>query len=505
MIKLFSALCAVGILSCNTAVTQSSNINNEFRIYSNGLIYDDTTMHQLSHIVDSLNLQFKRCDLTRQYYAVSQGIGHFISIKKGNSKAALADLELQMPFTDFIKKYKSASVTENMLIIKSRYKNNYENRWFTQFDGQMMKDYDDPEIRIEDNSGEYNRPLKGQWIINDRASGYLEAFYITTEFVSPPIPLKYARMILYADCVVDTTAEIFSVEAGRDDRFSRHTNEKDYRKTKLFAFTDFLDKQTSHISEKNVPAVYGAYKWLALDSLKKAWVKQELSGTEKFKTLLVAAVQEFREKKLITNDTFEECVGNYFSKKDALAMKRNRRVIGNCSMDQSPRYHALNIAMLSAETVNWEVFLRAHLDIMNDRFERITDGSYAWGRRNTYIKELEELNIDVQDLLLGISLRMENPVSKHYYGSIGRLGRALAETRNSPEMEARLLNAIKDNQLDTYNRLLLHYLYLNYTWYLSERKERLTCLDKLEEADKTLPEIVKGRIKIERKNFEDKK
>ena len=51
-------------------------------------------------------------------------------------------------------------------------------------------------------------------------------------------------------------------------------------------------------------------------------------------------------------------------------------------MDNSPRIHALNIAKLSAETINWEVFLRAHLDIMKDKFERMSDGSYAFGGRN---------------------------------------------------------------------------------------------------------------------------
>ncbi|MBK7243510.1 MAG: hypothetical protein IPH98_06560 [Saprospiraceae bacterium] len=72
---------------------------------------------------------------------------------------------------------------------------------------------------------------------------------------------------------------------------------------------------------------------------------------------------------------------------------------------------------------------------MNDRFDRKSDGSYAWGQRNTYIKELEELNINVPDLILGILFRIENPASNHYFGSIGRVGRALSETKNRNEIE----------------------------------------------------------------------
>jgi len=44
-------------------------------------------------------------------------------------------------------------------------------------------------------------------------------------------------------------------------------------------------------------------------------------------------------------------------------------------MDESPRTHARAIALLAAETNNWDILLRAHIDIMNDRFERRSDGS----------------------------------------------------------------------------------------------------------------------------------
>lgn len=89
---------------------------------------------------------------------------------------------------------------------------------------------------------------------------------------------------------------------------------------------------------------------------------------------------------------FEEYVSCYKSPKVALELKRSRIVVGGCSQDMSPRVHAMNIALLSAETINWEIFLRSHLDIMNDNFERMSDGSYAWAGRKTYIKELEVLD-----------------------------------------------------------------------------------------------------------------
>ncbi len=169
---------------------------------------------------------------------------------------------------------------------------------------------------------------------------------------------------------------------------------------------------------------------------------------------------------------------------------RGTRVVGSCSMDSSPRIHAANIAVLAAETINWEVFLKAHLDIMNDRFERVSDGSYAWKGRKTYIKELEELDIKVLDLILGISLRIENPAQNHYYGSIGRVGRALSETKNAKEIEEAILRMIKDESLDDYNRVIAYYLYSNYAHNLANETIKKEKVASLKQVYEYLPEYL---------------
>ena len=151
---------------------------------------------------------------------------------------------------------------------------------------------------------------------------------------------------------------------------------------------------------------------------------------------------------------------------------RKTRVIGYCSMDTRPRNHAINIALLSAETYNWEVFLKAHLDIMNDRFERMSDGSYAWAGRKTYLKEIEELNINATDLLLGTCFRISDPAKNHYFGSISRIGRALSESSNPIEIENQILSIIQNKELDLFNRILFYYLFLNYNHNLSDEKTK---------------------------------
>jgi hypothetical protein len=184
----------------------------------------------------------------------------------------------------------------------------------------------------------------------------------------------------------------------------------------------------------------------------------------------------------------------YKQKAKLLDDMRRTRVVGSCSQDNSPRLHAIHIALLSADTYFWGVFLKAHLDIMNDRFERMTDGSYAWANRNTYIKELEELNINVPDLILGTSFRIENPATNHYFGNIVRLGRALSESKQRKEFEQAILSIVSDNQLDAYNRVMFYFLFRNYNYYLDDASLKKENIAKLAKARSTLPDYISMRL-----------
>lgn len=239
-------------------------------------------------------------------------------------------------------------------------------------------------------------------------------------------------------------------------------------------------------------------KYSVWDSLRPYKVDSLKMADKKFCMLLNSAVIEVKNEGG-SNDELEEYVGKYISKKEELILKRNRRVVGGCSMDNSPRIHALNIAKLSAETINWEVFLRAHLDIMNDKFQRMSDGSYALGGRKTYLKELEVLDIYTNDLLLGISLRFENAAENHYWGSISRIGRALTDTKDKTIIEDKMLEIISDNTLDDYNRVLIYYLFLNYNNYLTNDQEQLNNNKKLRLAVSQMPNYLSSKIVIKDK------
>ena len=296
-------------------------------------------------------------------------------------------------------------------------------------------------------------------------------------------------MIQYSECMIDTATQIFYQKVAKTGvRFFIDKNKK-------------IEELENYIAQKTLRPTYNRgendevfyrkmREWRTIRGIK---IDSLYKKDSYFISLFKEAVKEVIENGG-GNDDFEELVGLYYAKKTALELKRNRIVVGGCSMDDSPRIHTMNIAKLSAETANWEIFLRAHLDIMNDRFDRMSDGSYAQQERKTYIKELEVLDINVLDLLLGISLRAENTSNNHYYGDIGRLGRALAETKDRTLIEEKMLSMVADPKLDDYNRILIYYLFINYNYNLNDKHVQVLNDKKLNLAVKTLPNYLRSKL-----------
>lgn len=425
--------------------------STEFGPSENGLIYTSKTIGQLKYIVDSLNLKFKVCNASPYYLAKPQTTGYFISMSGVQCNAARKDLQNGISVSELLARYKEVTVYKNLVII--RYQSDPDERKkMINFRSIGVEENNEQFISFESNFAKYEGKLAGTWLISYEPaskdySAELEAFYIEKEFETPQIPPEYARWIQYSDCLVDTSAQIFTEQATRRGGW----NFSDPKKApKIYAFSQYLNAQYEKDSSFELSNQDARLKQLAED----AYMEAIRTGTS-------------------TGD-----LEKYFEKQGAaprsLELKRNRIVVGMCSQDLSPRTHALNIATLAAETVNWEIFLRAHLDIMNDNFQRASDGNYAWASRQTYLKELEVLDINVPDLLLGITLRISNPAKNHYDGYIGRIGRALSEYSQPQMMENRLLGLIADNKLDAYNRVLMYYLFLNYNYHLKdqERKQR---------------------------------
>ncbi len=458
----------------------------EFKEYPNGFIYSETTMGQLNTIVDSLNLKYKVCELDRVYRSEQQAEGHYVYLKEGNIVGAQKDIENGMPFSEWLLKYPQAEVTKNLLIIKYEYEN-YKGEHTTVFNSLIT----DQQLRFTNQPELFHKPVYRTWMHQyhektEYGSERLKGFFFGSEFKSKPLPETYARMVQYVDCMVDTTETIFREAAQETSYYYTKDDE-----SMVSSFLTYVHRHTQH-PDFSMDAVGGTAYWKAYqewNSQRFVRIDSHLVQKQRFQQLFTAAIDEAL-KLGNTNEEFEGYIGRYRSKQLALDLKRNRIVVGSCSMDDSPREHARSIAVLSAETVSWEIFLRAHLNIMNDRVSRVSDNSVAWEKRETYLGELEALGIDVLDLLLGSALRVENAHPNHYLGNIQRMGRALSEYSKPEALERRLLTMIRDKELDNYNRVLMYYLFLNYNHYLKDEDRKSANQERLMMALDSFPENI---------------
>ncbi len=459
----------------------------------NGFIYDEITMNNLSYIVDSLNSGFKRCDLDRTYYSLPIAKVHAFTYKGNIPSSIRKAIKQNMSYEELVTLHPKLSFEENQYVYYNEYVD-WEDAHHIRFNELSLgsrstsRSFDlkySPDVLAQ--------KRKGTWMW-DQSSGSFQAIYFITEFERQELPKYYARMIQYSECLIDTNHTVYK-EGASSGRESFYGAQMGSEINSSWGFIAYINESFGNIPElidENYDLYYKEYDiW---DSLRTLYIEDTLSKTDDFKKRVVQTVRNCL-KNNESNREFEELVARYYSKPLALELKRGRKVYGRCSMDSSPRNHAKKIAELAAVTTNWNVFLRSHLDIMNDRFERTAYSSYGEARFGTYIPEIEALNINVPDLVFGISLRADNVGENHYFGNINRMGRALSETKYVAEMESRMKNAIADPQLDMFNRVYIYFMYLNYIGHMTNAKDIERNRAYIEEALKSMPENMAKELK----------
>lgn len=469
------------LLFFSSCYSQPDTVRGEFATQSNGLMYSESDMKTLRFIVDSLNLRFKTCDLTKKFYSNPQTKGQAVTFRSETSdlKMIMEELGKNISYHDLLNKYAAFihSSDSNKLIVQSG-KDNF-------LSGSPGNGYE--QIDITWGKSFNTNIISGKWIYTyDPSSTYykfntLYCYFFPTGFTSVPIPDKYSSLIQYVDCMIDTSAVLYLVNKGQRRNSADHS--------------ELYDKINDYINTAMKRKKSGKDDWEHnyISAKKILYAKENLKDDNYFREIIEEVADECMESKQC-NDELESLIGDFVSKEKALTLKRSRRVMGMCSQDDSPRRHAFSIALLAAEAHSWDIFLRAHLDIMNDRFDRMSDGSYAWGGRKTYLKELEELNLNIVDLMLGLTLRAQNVAENHYYGTIWRMGWALTESKEKNIFEEKAIAMMKDEALDEFNRGLVFLLYQSYINRLGE-KESKQKKEELKQNSNTFPSFIQASIR----------
>ena len=453
-----------------------------------------------------MNIRFKSCEEPKQFYSLYQNQGHYLKIRAleddiNKIRAMMADGASVEEVLSQCKDFDHLSAADQFISLSKD--QDYDGDYYLRYNiFSQMGGYSSPRISIPtDSLSEIPVKTESSWIVEKPWGDSLislEALYITKPFEKKPIPEVFNQMVLYSECMVDTNTQIFLT-----DKWESRWGFEDTIQTKEVAMESLITYLNEKVFPKPDNDDWSDEAW----ELERKWwhetiayIEQNLENDKEIKELLDKAFEETVQRESGSRDL--ELLLMPYSKSKALTLKRYRRVMGSCSQDLSPRYHAQDIAKLAAESYNWEVFLRSHLDILNDQFARASDGSYAWAARKTYLKELEELNINTLDLLIGISLLVDNPADNHYYGSVGRIGRALAETNDPEAFDTAMFTYLKNENLDERNRFRLYWLYLNYLYHLPD-EIRLGKLETFKKLGPDLPPYLAQHLESTKMNSKD--
>lgn len=421
---------------------------------SDGLMYTAQDMQQLKKIADSLGVSYLRCPVF-SFTAWHQAPAVSVEFRsKGPLTELIAALDSGVALKTLRERYgHMIKGTTGAAVVASDQGRFYAGN-VTAF-GELHTD--------SARAARWLHLEPGDWVYRTSSAytkegqvNILNAWQLTDNLVAPVIPERYGRLISYTDCLVDTSIRLMLPESRLADR----DRSLSLLKTYVLRKTSKKKIVLEGVFQEELP-----YK--DLQDYVLAHYKDDSTVHRLTEETLLSGIEGY------LTEGFTAIAKQVIPAERLLDLYRSARVTGFCSMDSRPREHARAIAVLASRTHNWPVFIRAHLNIMNDYMDRMTDGSYAQSGRKTHLRELELINIHTTDLLLGSAMRASNMAAGHYYGAINRYGRALSETQNPAAFESQIKKMLSDKQLDDVNKLLLFALYANYC-YSQPTKEKAT-------------------------------
>jgi|GEM_PF-4086673 len=451
---------------------------------SEKLIYSDEAREALKHIVDSLNLEFS-VSQAQSYKACMQGRGNYFFIRGTESTEAIKDIEAGFSFSQMAAKYPGAEMQPDVVV----------ERLETILNGEAAVVYAAVSLGYMIPSAVFTEgealPSKG-WVFSyDTEYNAVTAYYVPDGLSAPVLPERYARLVQYTDFLVPAETSVYFdyswectppyvYEPGpKMQAFKDYHNEKLRRPVYTELNPD--DPVASKADRERFRGILSDW-----ENIRKQKADSLMQHDTIFKKMFHDALAEANSHLTVTDEEFEEYAEAYASKKEALYFKRCRKVINTESADSEPRRHMMNIARLAAETHDWQVYLAAQFEILSERlfFRPPTANGIL---QHSFVRELEAININAVEFLLGHALRTVNKEQGLANMASFKLAMPLVEAFDREIAENLMLDMISDRDLDDVNRATIYTIFCSYNRLLPEMLREKNNR-RLEQAEGFLPE-----------------
>lgn len=199
-----------------------SYCQTEFKDHGNGLIYSNQVMSKLSQIVDSENQQFRVCELTKTYVSQIQALCTVYKVDSKYNNAIIKDAKAGISEERFKTKYKINS-TANELAVKREYTD------YQEKERVNIKLFPSSEAIYYDKKDFSKHHIKN-WLIQDNNQETFKVLYFKTPLKAKNIPDNYGRMLLYSECMIDTTTTIHPKTAKEYGRWDEEEDAPKHQK-----------------------------------------------------------------------------------------------------------------------------------------------------------------------------------------------------------------------------------------------------------------------------------
>lgn len=169
--------------------------NNDITLYDS-IIKSNTSLN-----LDSLKQEDSNLNYADIEFLNHTATAHYVYMDKGNVKAALKDMEINLPFNEWIQKYPDVKIEQNLLVVKSS-TTNYKNKIVTNYSSLPTKNTFPHSIISSKNISDIN----GKWVINYSPKNmysdeFLIGFYFTSDLGIKSIEETFPKVIAYGNAI----------------------------------------------------------------------------------------------------------------------------------------------------------------------------------------------------------------------------------------------------------------------------------------------------------------
>ncbi|WP_417213201.1 hypothetical protein [Bizionia sp.] len=469
-------------------------------IFCQNSIISESDIPKLDSIINHLEKNYNQSE-TPNFYSLPQTSASYFEIITKDPKKFLTELKKSENLEQLQNKFKGLQIDNDLLVIKNVY-SDYKNEKKLEIKSFEIANNQNHGIKLSFNDSLNQNNLKHfhSSYTNKRDSiTTIRGFYLNNEFKSINLPKRLSDWINYADLIVRPETSIFYDSDNKSNGF------RAYKRTIIDSLINYYELKTNKPPYKKEQDFITRRKELnEWQSKKEKFTDSLYTNDLNFKKLLIEAL-EYAEENKVSNGDLEDFTAQLISKKRALELMRQNRQVGTCSFDNGPIIQQKRIASLASKTQNWDVFIKSFLNVMNDNVSRNADSNIASNARKTYIEELAKLDLDIDKILLGSNVRIEDATRKHYFSDGNKIAKAYANLNSDKQeyFENKTFEIIKDEEIDAFNKLHFYNTLKNYQYFIKDSIKKAELEKDIQNLVPFLPKELKSRIENPNKQLYD--